>query len=65
MRPSSPCFECPDRVFKCHSVCEKYKSFQDANKSFSTRVRAVRAAEGVINQAHVDNVRKTKRRYGK
>lgn len=65
MRPSSPCYECPDRVFKCHSGCEKYKSFQDANKSFSSRVHAVRAAEGVINQAHVDNVRKTKRRYGK
>ena len=65
MRPSSPCYECQDRVFKCHSVCEKYKSYQDANKSFASRVHAVRASEEVINRAHAENVQKTKRRAGK
>lgn len=25
----APCKDCPDRVLGCHSVCEKYKQFQE------------------------------------
>lgn len=25
----SPCLNCPDRHFKCHSECEKYKKFRE------------------------------------
>lgn len=23
-----PCYNCPDRKFKCHSTCEKYLAFR-------------------------------------
>jgi hypothetical protein len=24
----SPCFDCKERVLKCHSTCEKYKAYR-------------------------------------
>lgn len=25
---NAPCLDCPERCFKCHSVCEKYIAFR-------------------------------------
>ena len=40
MRPKSPCFECPDRVVGCHSLCDKYKEYQQANSEYVRKINA-------------------------
>lgn len=32
MSKQPPCYKCQDREFGCHSVCNKYKEFDSANK---------------------------------
>jgi hypothetical protein len=37
-RPASPCYQCPDREVGCHSVCEKYKTYEKENMEYRQAV---------------------------
>lgn len=36
----SPCMNCPDRCYKCHSSCEKYKTYTDKIQELNKKRRA-------------------------
>ena len=47
------CYQCPDKVFRCHTVCESYKEFQKQREA----IRAARRVESEIcacNQYLID-----------
>lgn len=37
---TAPCKDCPDRHYKCHSECEKYKAFIAENEKRKSCMRA-------------------------
>lgn len=38
-RPLPPCLKCEERHEHCHSECEKYIAYQEANIEFSRAVK--------------------------
>lgn len=48
-RLKSPCQDCGERAFKCHSKCIKYKFFQVINREVNKRIRDdIRNTEAAI-----------------
>lgn len=37
IRPESPCKDCTNRYFGCHSECDKYKAFRDSRDEYNKR----------------------------
>lgn len=37
MKPKAPCYHCEDRQVGCHSHCEKYIAFQEANLAYNRK----------------------------
>ena len=53
-----PCKDCENRKLKCHSTCEKYKSYSE----IMVVARQKRYAEGLSRTAHYDAIEKTIKR---
>ena len=50
MKPQSPCYDCKERHFLCHSKCTAYMSFRSNLDHYNDRVRKRKQLE----QAHRD-----------
>ena len=54
----SPCKDCQDRKVGCHSVCEKYKAFQESREVALKNKRAYSDA----NRYMAESIAKRRRR---
>jgi len=43
---SAPCYNCPDRHYKCHSSCEKYAEYT----ALRERIREEQRQQSAINE---------------
>ncbi len=56
-RLKSPCQDCGERAFKCHSKCIKYKFFQVINREVNKRIRDdIRNTEAAIYKTVLYNI---------
>lgn len=39
MRYNSPCFDCPERIFQCHTECQRYRKFQKLNEAEKAKIK--------------------------
>lgn len=58
----SCCHECPDRVVGCHGKCEKYHAAKAKADEEKDRIWAAKKAEMLIDAAHNEAVKITKKR---
>jgi hypothetical protein len=57
----SPCYDCPIHTPPCHSTCEKYKAYtqaQDANREARNRIKST---EGMMIEHHLQLSKRVRR----
>ena len=64
MKPKSPCFGCNSEIKElgCHSICEDYIPFVDANEARKAKIRKAKEQEGYRYYLSAEEFRKTKNR---
>lgn len=45
IKPESPCLDCIERQFNCHSGCKEYKEFTEINEKYKELLRQGRKSE--------------------
>lgn len=58
------CYRCPDRTVGCHSKCEQYKSWLEAERKRKDTEKKARAKEDEIVQYVRKSARRQMRRMG-
>lgn len=58
---TAPCKDCPDRHYKCHSECERYKEF----RKHCDNVRKQMQLESLSRKIEIDRAIRTKEYHRK
>ena len=53
-----PCKDCPDRAVGCHSICEKYITYDKANKKLKEQMKKIAIQEQIQNDIEHDRKKK-------
>ena len=65
MRQICPCKDCTDRIFLCHSMCEKYKAWRREHDKTVTDAYKERKRKAALNEVQARNILRYKRRREK
>ena len=60
----APCYECAERAEGCHSVCGRYRAFQDERAALN-RARQIESERRDAAWLSVMRLQKQKRKHGK
>ena len=63
-KSTSPCQQCTDRHFNCHSECEKYITWKAELEDTKSKVKKEINKEAAMNEYKVKRVLKSKKKMG-
>lgn len=58
----TPCYGCERRSATCHSSCEDYKTYQQANRERSELISRKRDEESMVYEVKVRGIRKIEKK---
>lgn len=47
IKPQSPCLDCIERQFGCHSGCREYREYAEQNEKYKAKMKEARNSEYV------------------
>lgn len=61
-RTKSPCYNCKDRKLHCHSICEKYKVYEEEHAEYRRQLEEHRKKTYSSKQYVAESIKRMKKK---